>query len=307
MKAWQNQYDYGDRVYDPRIGKFLSVDPLTNKFAFWSPYHFSGNNPIRFIDLDGAEPMTPFFKEFVQDVALTVTTKPNSGKAKFYGAAMGVGGAIETAAEGSVNLVLHPIESGKGLWRFMTRGPYLNTVDYAVSLAEKYQDLPAPVAESAMKAHLLTDLSMVFSILKKPFTSPKVTIGTAAGKQVTGAWVAESTKGWSQKAIAYQEHVTGVKAGNAFEVNGVKFDGVVKNVLQEAKSSYDNFISKTGEFYDWFKGADGLVDQAKRQLAAADGAPIEWHFSSEKSLKATQKLFKEKNVTGITLKHTPKP
>ena len=44
------------RVYDPRIGKFLSVDPLAKNFAFYSPYHYAGNNPIRNKDLDGGEP-----------------------------------------------------------------------------------------------------------------------------------------------------------------------------------------------------------------------------------------------------------
>lgn len=51
-----NVYDYGFRVYNPRLGKFLSVDPLTREFPFYSPYHFAGNRPIVAIDLDGLEP-----------------------------------------------------------------------------------------------------------------------------------------------------------------------------------------------------------------------------------------------------------
>ena len=45
------------RIYDPRLGRFLSVDPLTNDFAFYSPYQFSGSKPVGKIDLDGAEEM----------------------------------------------------------------------------------------------------------------------------------------------------------------------------------------------------------------------------------------------------------
>lgn len=56
IKGEGNQLDYGMRVYDPRIGKFLSVDPLTKDFAYYSPYHFAGNNPIFNVDLDGKEP-----------------------------------------------------------------------------------------------------------------------------------------------------------------------------------------------------------------------------------------------------------
>lgn len=48
-------YDYGFRIYDPRLGRFLSVDPLAREFSFLSPYHFAGNSPIKAIDLDGEE------------------------------------------------------------------------------------------------------------------------------------------------------------------------------------------------------------------------------------------------------------
>jgi RHS repeat-associated protein len=56
VKGTGNQQDYGMRIYDPRIGKFLSVDPLQNQFPWFSSFQYAGNNPISFIDLDGAEP-----------------------------------------------------------------------------------------------------------------------------------------------------------------------------------------------------------------------------------------------------------
>ena len=49
------QYDYGFRIYDPRIGRFLSVDPLEKGYPSWSPYPFAMNRPIDGIDLDGLE------------------------------------------------------------------------------------------------------------------------------------------------------------------------------------------------------------------------------------------------------------
>lgn len=50
-----NAYDYSSRMYDSRIGKWLSVDPLSNKYPSLSPYHFCANNPIIFKDPDGKE------------------------------------------------------------------------------------------------------------------------------------------------------------------------------------------------------------------------------------------------------------
>jgi RHS repeat-associated protein len=55
VKGTGAQYDYGFRIYDPRLGRFLSVDPLTRKFAMLTPYQFASNNPIWMVDIDGLE------------------------------------------------------------------------------------------------------------------------------------------------------------------------------------------------------------------------------------------------------------
>jgi len=56
-------YDYGFRIYDARIARFLSVDPLTKSYPWYTPYQFAGNNPIWFIDLDGLEPLRYDYKQ----------------------------------------------------------------------------------------------------------------------------------------------------------------------------------------------------------------------------------------------------
>jgi len=43
------------RIYDPRLGKFLSVDPLTKDYPELTPYQFATNSPLMNIDLDGLE------------------------------------------------------------------------------------------------------------------------------------------------------------------------------------------------------------------------------------------------------------
>jgi len=55
VKGEGNQQDYGMRIYDPRVGRFLSVDPLTKKYPMLTPYQFASNRPIDGVDLDGAE------------------------------------------------------------------------------------------------------------------------------------------------------------------------------------------------------------------------------------------------------------
>ncbi|MFA6057869.1 MAG: hypothetical protein WC756_06710 [Taibaiella sp.] len=47
--------DYKERGQDTRIGRFLSIDPLTSKYAELTPYQFASNSPLMGVDLDGLE------------------------------------------------------------------------------------------------------------------------------------------------------------------------------------------------------------------------------------------------------------
>jgi RHS repeat-associated protein len=52
-----NSYDFGDRILDTRVGRWLSVDPSAADFASWSAYSFALDNPIKLGDPSGAEPI----------------------------------------------------------------------------------------------------------------------------------------------------------------------------------------------------------------------------------------------------------
>ena len=55
VKGAGNQQDYGMRIYDPRLGKFLSVDPISKDYPELTTFQFASNRPIDGIDLDGLE------------------------------------------------------------------------------------------------------------------------------------------------------------------------------------------------------------------------------------------------------------
>ncbi|SDD37379.1 RHS repeat domain-containing protein [Williamwhitmania taraxaci] len=70
MKGSDATYDYGFRIYDARIAKFLSVDPLTKSYPWYTPYQFAGNTPIMAIDLDGLEPYPAICRQWASNSRL---------------------------------------------------------------------------------------------------------------------------------------------------------------------------------------------------------------------------------------------
>ncbi|RFM28377.1 RHS repeat domain-containing protein, partial [Chitinophaga silvisoli] len=81
VKGEGNEQDYGMRIYDPRVAKFLSIDPLTSHYSYYSPYQFAGNKPIMFVDIDGLEIGIPNINKFKygDNIALNVISVIDNG------------------------------------------------------------------------------------------------------------------------------------------------------------------------------------------------------------------------------------
>jgi RHS repeat-associated protein len=53
--ATGTSYNYEYRMHDPRIGRFLSIDPLAAKYSHQTPYAFSSNRVIDRVEMEGLE------------------------------------------------------------------------------------------------------------------------------------------------------------------------------------------------------------------------------------------------------------
>ena len=71
-KGLGNEVDYGSRIYDPRIGRFMSLDPLQKKYPNESNYSFVSNSPLLFKDEDG------------KDKIVTITVITHDGKSMSF-------------------------------------------------------------------------------------------------------------------------------------------------------------------------------------------------------------------------------
>jgi hypothetical protein len=127
-----------------------------------------------------------------------------------------------------------------------------------------------------------------------------------------GKWV-RATEHMEPPARKYQSQVTSAPEGWVYRVfygsgpdDYVDFDGFVNGVLREAKGpGYLGFFTKGGRPEKWFKGAQAMLKQGERQLNAANGLPVEWHFAEREVADAMRKAFNSNRLNDIKVVHSP--
>lgn len=133
-------------------------------------------------------------------------------------------------------------------------------------------------------------------------------ISTYFKKLKQGTWTTVN-ESMSDAAKSYQEFITGRSIRESFLLNGVKFDGLKNGILSDAKSGMLNFVNTNGTFKQFFlnsnTGANAILDQARRQRAAAGDLPIEWHFEHRLVRDAFENLLRNGGFN-IKFIHTPR-
>ncbi len=105
--------DYGFRIYNARLGRFLSVDPLTRNYPMLTPYQYASNSPVWCIDIDGLEGTPANFKAQQKQMGKDIKTAlvlNNASTTELVIAEYlnGINGFIATSLDGAVTLVTDP-------------------------------------------------------------------------------------------------------------------------------------------------------------------------------------------------------
>jgi hypothetical protein len=123
---------------------------------------------------------------------------------------------------------------------------------------------------------------------------------------------------WTQKpermpaeSQRYQSLVTGAPEGWVYRVRTgpgpkdfVDFDGFKDGVLLEVKGPGYRELLQRMEGQEWFLGVEEMLKQAKRQVQAAKGTPIQWHFAEREVAESIRALFREERLGGIKVVYT---
>jgi RHS repeat-associated protein len=78
-----NHYDYGFRVYNPGIGRFLGVDPIAKEYPWVSPYNYAENKVPNAIDLWGLQAFEINQEMNTINISANIIYNKNSSLSKF--------------------------------------------------------------------------------------------------------------------------------------------------------------------------------------------------------------------------------
>ena len=111
---------------------------------------------------------------------------------------------------------------------------------------------------------------------------------------------------WKNESwLRYQEQVTGTVRGEEYVVPypkkgvpDVEFDGwdAGRQTYLEAKNGYEGYLSKSSKGDLTPSAKAEFAAEARRQVAAAGGKPVEWHFSNPDVAKAARRAFRDEGL-----------
>ena len=228
--------DYGARYYAPTFGRWTTPDPLADKYYSISPYVFCNNNPVNFVDPDGAAVETAWDLVSIGLGVRSLIKNVRSGNVR---AAIGdgFGIAVDVAAA-----ALPFVPGGVGAIRYGVKG--MNMLDAGADFlrltgelqgfekaaefgVDSYKNLKKSVNSvyctgSGFEVHHLVEQRFARKLGVKESDMPSIVLTKEEHKKFTAAW---------RKAIGYD------KSGATIETSTAKKE----EILNAARDVYQNY------------------------------------------------------------------
>lgn len=156
-----NRIDFGARVYSQSIGRFLSVDALSEhpNQSYYSPYNAFWNNPIMYSDTDGNCPSCPQGEEAAKVYAEGAQVNNNQGSWTWTGTEWQTNQAVFSPSQTVIN----------------NEETYLNQGHYKETFLEKAANsdkLITTLLYNTVNDAYLTLQGFDFDLLGKNYTNP---------------------------------------------------------------------------------------------------------------------------------------
>ncbi len=169
-------YDFIARTYDPSLGRFLSIDPLAEKYYSVSPYVFCAGNPVNFVDPDGDDFFRKIRKNTISIYAMYYTNSASEVSAKqavaFWNKRSEDTYTNESGKTYTIKYILTVANTGVDLEKPKDEKDYKDKNVYNVS--EKLVKKETSAGETTDRKHIAVRKS--YSITK-PGTNKKSTTG----------------------------------------------------------------------------------------------------------------------------------
>ena len=228
--------DYGARYYAPTFGRWTSPDPLADKYYSISPYAFCNNNPVNFVDPDGAAVETAWDLASIGLGVRSLIRNVRSGNVRAaigdgFGIAVDVAAAALPFVPGGVGAIRYGVKGMNMLdagTDFLRLTGELQGFEKAAEFGvDSYKNLKKSVNSvygtgSGLEVHHLVEQRFADQVGMKASNMPSIVLAKEEHKKFTAAW---------RQAIGYD------KSGATIETSSANKE----EILRAARDVYKDY------------------------------------------------------------------